>query len=146
MMKIFNGLYTKSVKILLDHTWIFILVLTVASLLLRLWHLGYIKDQIFDEVYFVTFAKNYLTHVEFFDIHPPLGKLIIATGIKIFGDTQFGWRIMPAIFGTLMIPLMYLSGKELINKTAGIFAAIILALDGLFLVYSRSGLIDIFLS
>ena len=132
-------------KEILKETWFFILVLTIASFLLRLMYLGSIKEEIFDEVYFVQFAKNYLSGTSFFDIHPPLGKLILAVGIKIFSG-QFGWRIMPAIFGTALIPLGYLTGKELAGKVVGIFTALILALDGMILVYSRVGLIDIFLA
>lgn len=130
---------------ILEHTWFFLAILIIASFLLRIWHLGAIKEDIFDEVYFVKFAKNYLNGVSFFDIHPPLGKLILALGIKIFGDTHFGWRIMPAIFGSAVIFLGYLAGKELKNKIVGLFTALILALDGMILVYSRVGLMDIFI-
>lgn len=133
-------------KFFLDRPWIIILVLSLFSLALRLYHLSNIKDLIFDEVYFVDFAKKYLSHTEFFDIHPPLGKLIIALGIKIFGDTQFGWRIMSAIFGTALIPLVYLTAKELGGKTVGLLTVLIISFDGMLLVYSRLGLLDILLS
>lgn len=133
-------------KFLFDRPWIFIAILTVLSLAIRLFQIGKINSLIFDEVYFVAFAKNYLSGTSFFDIHPPLGKLIIALGIKIFDDTPFGWRAMSAIFGTVLIPLIYLAGKELAGKTVGLFAALIVALDGMILVYSRLGLMDIFLA
>ena len=123
-----------------------LIFIVIASFLLRIWHLGRIGEQIFDEVYFVQFAKNYLTGVSFFDIHPPLGKLIIALGLKIFGETSFTWRVMPAIFGTLLIIVGYLTGKEISSRIMGLLVAIIFALDGLLLVYSRTGLIDIFLA
>lgn len=141
-------------KEILEQTWFFVILITLACFVIRIWQLAAIKDQIFDEVYFVEFAKNYLSGKTFFDIHPPLGKLILALGIKMFSG-QFGWRIMPAIFGTLLIPLGYLAAKELMMtsaktniksaKIAGLFAALILAFDGMLLVYSRVGLIDIFL-
>src|SRR3990167_5014776 len=148
IMSIVPNKFKSSISLLgreiLRNAWLFILVLTLLSFLLRLWHLGAIKEEIFDEVYFVNFAKNYLTGTNFFDIHPPLGKLILAIGIKTFNG-QLGWRIMAVIFGTALIPLGYLTGKEIANKTVGIFTALILALDGMLLVYSRVGLIDIFL-
>jgi len=133
-------------KFFLDRPWIIVLVLSLFSLALRLYHLVNIKDLIFDEVYFVDFAKKYLSHTEFFDIHPPLGKLIIALGIKIFGDTQFGWRIMSALFGTALIPLVYLTARELGGKTVGLLTVLIVSFDGMLLVYSRLGLLDVLLS
>lgn len=133
------------IKEILDHTWFFVALIMVGSFLLRIWHLGAIKEEIFDEVYFVRFAQNYLSGTSFFDIHPPLGKLIIALGLKTLGDGHFAWRIMPAIFGTAVILLGYLIGKELKNKIVGLFAALILAFDGMILVYSRVGLMDIFM-
>ena len=126
----------------------FIIILAsilLISFLIRIWQLGRIGELIFDEVYFVNFSRNYLAGISFFDIHPPLGKLLIALPIKFFEDTSFTWRIAPAIFGTLLILLGYLSGKEISNRTTGIFVALIMALDGMLLVYSRAGLIDIFL-
>ncbi len=44
--------------------------------------------------------------------HPPLGKLIQAAGIAIFGFDPFGWRIMGVIFATLMIVLSTCWGKS----------------------------------
>lgn len=120
-------------------------LLTVFSFVIRIVNIHKIGDMIFDEVYFVNFAKNYLNGVSFFDIHPPLGKLILAVSIKFFGDTSTGWRIMPAIFGTFTIPLAYITGKEFMNKNVGLLFATILSFDGMLLVYSRTGLIDIFL-
>lgn len=126
-------------------TWIVILLILLLAFVIRIWQIDKVSEFIFDEVYFVKFAQNYLSGASFFDIHPPLGKLIIALGIIIFGDNPFGWRIMPAIFGTLTILAVYLSGKELGGKIMGFFAASILFFDGMILVYSRTGLIDIFL-
>lgn len=137
-----------NIKAYWQKNWIVLALISIVivSFLLRIWNLGRIGDQIFDEVYFVKFAENYLNGVTFFDIHPPLGKLIIALGLKLFSDTSFTWRIMPAIFGTLLIILGYFTGKELSSKITGLYVAAILALDGMILVYSRTGLIDIFLT
>lgn len=123
-----------------------VLFFTVFAFAFRIYHLANIKDLVFDEVYFVDFARKYLSGTEFFDIHPPLGKLIIALGIKIFGDTQFGWRITSVIFGTALIPLGYFAAKELGGKIVGLFTVVILSLDGMLLAYSRLGLLDILLA
>lgn len=123
----------------------YLVLIIIFSFIIRIWHLGQIKKLIFDELYFVNFARNYINHVSFFDIHPPLGKLIIASAIKLLGDTQTSWRIPEVIIGTLFIGLIYLVGTELKNKTVGLITALLIAFDGIFLVYSRVGLMDIFL-
>ncbi len=45
---------------------------------LRLWGLGQLHTLVFDEVYYVPFALDYLDHIPRFDAHPPLGKYLIA--------------------------------------------------------------------
>ncbi|TSC65135.1 MAG: dolichyl-phosphate-mannose-protein mannosyltransferase, partial [Candidatus Berkelbacteria bacterium Gr01-1014_85] len=98
---------------------------------------------VFDEVYFPKMASQYLAGESFFDIHPPLGKLLIALGIQSFGDSYLGWRVVPAIFGTILPVLAYrltrvFSGSRLM----GLILALFLLTDGLFVVYARLGLMD----
>src|SRR6266403_4533446 len=70
---------------------------------------------VFDEVYFKAFASHYLDGHYYFDIHPPLGKLILAgfghlTGLKadtMLSGTALNLRILPAIAGILLVPLMW---------------------------------------
>lgn len=45
---------------------------------LRLWRLGIPPVPVFDEIYFSTFAAQDALGEPYFDIHPPLGKLILA--------------------------------------------------------------------
>lgn len=79
--------------------------------------------------------------------HPPLGKYFIALGIILFGNDSFGWRIPSAIAGAIGIVIAYRLGLVLTNRPAvGILAAGLLLLDGLYFVYSRMGLIDIYLA
>ena len=51
---------------------------TLISLALRLYRISEPRQVVFDEVHFGGFASNYLKGTYFFDVHPPLGKLIIA--------------------------------------------------------------------
>ena len=53
--------------------------------------------------------------------HPPLGKIIITLGVKLFGMTAFGWRFMGILFGILMIPLIYMLVKNLFDSTTVAF-------------------------
>ncbi|WP_071518595.1 phospholipid carrier-dependent glycosyltransferase [Geitlerinema sp. PCC 9228] len=139
------------------------------SLVLRFWHISQFNQLVFDEVYFATFANNYLTQTEFFDTHPPLGKYLIAVGIWVgqhlpFPETPtntetgslltpFDYRWMNAAVGSF-VPLLvggiaYQLGRwrwQLPQaQTYAIAAALLVALDGLFLVESRYALINIYL-
>jgi dolichyl-phosphate-mannose--protein O-mannosyl transferase len=124
------------------------------ALLMRLWHLGTPKGFIFDEVYYAQNAHSLALHgVELngkgladFIVHPPVGKWLIAIGIKVFGFNEFGWRFSSAVIGSLSISLIYLVAKKLFNSTLISCSAAILTLaDGLHLVHSRTALLDIFL-
>jgi len=124
------------------------------ALVLRLLNLGTPKGFIFDEVYYVDGARDYLAHgVEVtgsepeFVVHPPVGKWLIALGIKIFGDNEFGWRFMGALLGSVMVLLIALIAQRLFrNSFLTISASALLAMDGLALVHSRTALLDIYLS
>ncbi|MFM8446017.1 MAG: dolichyl-phosphate-mannose--protein mannosyltransferase [Actinomycetota bacterium] len=121
--------------------------------MLRFWNLGTPDSLVFDEVYYVDGARDYLAGgVEVtngaaeFVVHPPLGKWLIALGIALFGDTSTGWRIASAVIGTLSIALIYLVAKRLFNSDyLALVAAGLMTIDGLHLVMSRTALLDIFL-
>ena len=124
------------------------------ALLLRLLNLGTPKGFIFDEVYYVDGARDYLKYgVEVtgadpeFVVHPPVGKWLIALGIKIFGDNEFGWRFMGALLGSVMVIFIALITQRLFrNNFLTISASALIAMDGLALVHSRTALLDIYLS
>ena len=135
-------------------TRIYVGAIALISLALRLINLGTPKGFVFDEVYYVDGARDYLAHgVEVssdgpeFVVHPPVGKWLIAAGIKIFGDSEFGWRFSGAILGTAMIVLIALIAQRLFRNSFLTFAAsFLMAADVLALVHSRTALLDIFLS
>jgi dolichyl-phosphate-mannose--protein O-mannosyl transferase len=135
-------------------TRIYVGAIALISLALRLVNLGTPKGFVFDEVYYVDGARDYLAYgVEVtadapeFVVHPPVGKWLIAIGIKIFGDNEFGWRFSGAILGTAMIVLIALIAQRLFrNSFLTIAASFLMAADGLALVHSRTALLDIFLS
>ena len=130
------------------------LVIAIAAFLLRIINLGSTKGFIFDEVYYVDGARDFLKYgVEVtgaspeFIVHPPVGKWLIAGGIQIFGDNEFGWRFAAALFGTLLILLFARLVHVLFYSPllTGLAAAL-MALDGLLLVHSRTALLDLFLT
>jgi dolichyl-phosphate-mannose--protein O-mannosyl transferase len=135
--------------------WITAIGIAAIAFALRIWHLASIKGFIFDELYYAKDAHSLLLHgVELdsasgkaaFVVHPPVGKWLIAAGIKLFGFNEFGWRFSAAIIGTASVLLMYFTAKKLFNSyllSAG--SALLISLDGLHLVHSRTALLDIFL-
>ncbi len=130
------------------------LLIAAISLVLRLINLGVPKGYIFDEVYYVDGAKDFLKYgVEVtgdkpeFIVHPPVGKWLIAFGMKIFGNNEFGWRFATAIFGTLLI-LVFARLVHVLFYSPLLTAlgSSLMAMDGLLLVHSRTALLDLFLT
>lgn len=109
---------------------------------------SYKSDTIFDEIYFARTAyQNIIGEAPFEYTHPPLGKLLIATGILTFGLNTIGWRIIPFIFGIAMIPIMYIFGKRIFKNRFGAFiSAFLMSFDSMHFVLSRIGMTDIILS
>jgi dolichyl-phosphate-mannose--protein O-mannosyl transferase len=130
------------------------ILIALASFVLRIINLGLPKGFVFDEVYYVDGARDLLkygvevdgTNPEFI-VHPPVGKWLIASGIKLFGDTEFGWRFASAVFGTLLILLFArLIHVLFYSPLLTALGAALMALDGLLLVHSRTALLDLFLT
>jgi dolichyl-phosphate-mannose-protein mannosyltransferase len=104
----------------------------------------YMTETMFDEIYFVRTAEQYLNIQSPYEwTHPPLGKIIIAIGIAAVGFNPFGWRIMGVIFAMLLIPLMYLLGKKLFGSWIGGFsAAFLFTFDFMHFSMARMGTAD----
>lgn len=130
------------------------ILIAIGAFFLRVINLGNPKGFVFDEVYYVDGARDYLRYgVEVagskpeFVVHPPIGKWCIAFGIKIFGDSEFGWRIAAAIAGTLIILIAARLAHELFySPFLTAITAALMAFDGLLLVHSRTALLDLFLT
>jgi dolichyl-phosphate-mannose--protein O-mannosyl transferase len=130
------------------------ILIAIGAFFLRVINLGNPKGFVFDEVYYVDGARDYLRYgVEVagskpeFVVHPPIGKWCIALGIKIFGVSEFGWRIAAAVAGTLIILIAARLAHELFySPFLTAITAALMAFDGLLLVHSRTALLDLFLT
>ncbi|MFI6296018.1 dolichyl-phosphate-mannose--protein mannosyltransferase [Nonomuraea sp. NPDC050790] len=91
-------------------------------------------------------AQDALDKCASYVVHPPLGKWMIGFGEWLFGMNPYGWRVAAAIVGTLSILVIARLARRMTRSTLlGCFAGLLLALDGLHFVLSRTALLDIFL-
>ncbi|PJE51344.1 MAG: hypothetical protein COV29_01150 [Candidatus Yanofskybacteria bacterium CG10_big_fil_rev_8_21_14_0_10_36_16] len=140
----------------------YIIILLVVSFAVHLIYFGYPNSVVFDEVHFGKFVSNYLSGEYYFDIHPPLGKLLISGVAKLVGfepDFDFAsigdefpnslyiWlRLLPTIAGIILSVVIFLLAMKLgLSPIMSFVAGILVSLDNLFLVQSRFILLDLFL-
>ena len=135
-----------------NSTWAYrsVFVLSVVTILIglwaRVWKLGFPGQKIWDEIYFPVMARKFLEGTYQFDLHPPLGKFIIAVGIALLGDTPVGWRLMPLLFGVALIPLGAALGWYLMReRVAALLLAAFIAGETFLIAYSRVGIMDLIL-
>ena len=105
---------------------------------------SYLNSSYFDEIYHARTAWEHIADRKPYEItHPPLGKLIIGLGIRLFGMTPFGWRFSGVLFGVLMLPLLYCLLKWMLNSTVVAFCtASVFALDFMHFTQTRIATID----
>ncbi len=132
-----------------------IVALFFISFAVRVLGLGAINQVVFDEVHFGKFVSSYCcTHERFFDIHPPVGKLLIAGGAYALGyrgeflfdsigqhytnTSIFGLRIVPALAGALLpIIIVVLLRQAGVSHLISLVGGLAVALDNAFIVESR---------
>jgi len=67
-----------------------------------------------------------------FSPHPPLVSLSVRCGLAVFGQGTLGLRAASLVFGTCIIVLAYLLGREMYDRATGLWAAALLACCPLF--------------
>jgi dolichyl-phosphate-mannose-protein mannosyltransferase len=130
-----------------------LLAVTFVAALIRLVRLDEPPVIVFDETYYAKDACWYVTasqdlcgiEGEQTGIHPPLGKWLMAVGVKLFGYDAFGWRIAAAVAGVITVALLYVLARKLLRSTsAATLTAGLLAFDFLHFVQSRVAMLDVF--
>lgn len=128
-----------------------LLALIIAALITRLWNLFQPNAVVFDEVYFKAFAAHYLDGHYYFDIHPPLVKLLLALYAHTLGlspsamlnGTAVTLRVLPALAGALLVPLIWGILRRLgASRPFAFLGALLILLDNALLVESRFILMD----
>ncbi len=120
---------------------------------------------VFDELHFANFITNHLAGTYYFDIHPPLAKIILAESANLFGlapDLGFEYekigkeyshpefyqfiRLIVTFFGFLLPLCLYFLARELFHdKWIAFIAGFLAVFENALLVHSRYILTDIFL-
>lgn len=129
--------------------------LFVLSFITRIWRLDSPKGIVFDELHYGKYAGLYMQNTFFFDSQPPLGKQLIALAAYLAGfDGNFKFdrigtpydpivpvsamRVVPAFFGSLLMPTVYNLLVELgLSHYAGALAAFLMIFDNAILAQSR---------
>lgn len=137
----------------------------VLAAVLRLWRLGSPNFLVFDEKYYVRYAGSLLrygfetqwtspddgsadpavlTGAPVLQQHPPLGKWLVALGMRLFGvDDPVGWRVVVALLGVVLVALTMLVALQLFRSwSVAVLAGGLLAIDGNAIVMSRTAMLD----
>lgn len=136
-------------------------LVTAIGLIVRFWSISEPREVVFDEVHFGKFASYYLQRTYFFDVHPPLAKMMIAAvgwlvgydGSFKFDDIGYSYdtyhapfiayRSLSAILGILTIPVVFQTMKELNFKAITCFiAGFLIAVDNAHVTETRLILLD----
>jgi len=136
-----------------------VLIIIILSLVTHFLFFGFPAETVFDEVHFGKFISGYFTGEYFFDIHPPLGKLLISgagfmsgfnPGFSFqsigneYSDNFYMWlRLLPLIAGVLLPLIIYFLARELrFSKMASFVAGLFIILENSLLTQSLFILLD----
>lgn len=139
-----------------------IILLLALGLFTRFFFFGHPAETVFDEVHFGKFVSGYYTREYFFDIHPPLGKLMIAGFAKLSGfKPEFAFaeigdeypnkqyitlRALPNLAGGLLPLVIYLLIVEMgLSRQAAFFGGLFIVFENAILTQSHYILMDSFL-
>lgn len=134
-------------------------IYTLLSCWTRFHKIGKANFVVWDEAHFGKFGSHYLKREFYFDVHPPLGKMLVGlTGLLAGYDGHFEFksgstypeevpyvamRVMTAMFGVAMVPLGWYTAVELgLSRRACHLVALMVLCDVAWLCISRFILLD----
>lgn len=145
------------------NNWVAPLLILSVSAYVRVYGIDRAYKVVWDEAHFGKFGSHYLKHEFYFDVHPPLGKLLVALlgylagydGLFTFesgnaypmNDRSFyKMRLFNCAFGILCAPLAYWTARELnFSLLTTWLVALSVAFEMLSLTLSKFILLDLML-
>ncbi|XBW35091.1 hypothetical protein QEN19_000653 [Hanseniaspora menglaensis] len=143
---------------LLEYILIFSII--TITVIIRMKDLEYPDSVVFDEVHFGKFAAQYITGTYFFDVHPPLSKMMFAFvgylgGFKgdflfenigdFFPQTTpyYAMRLFASLCGAITCILMYLTLRSSgVKPVIGLVGTLLFIWENSFVTISRYILLD----
>ena len=145
-------------------TWLALLVVAGAASLTYVLNFSYPAVPFWDERYYIVTAQKYLHGVYFIDLHPPLGKLLVALGERLFGQnaatTQFldvtyyatdipvgfsfvGFRVFPVLLASLTAPLLFTLFLTITRaRTIAMLLSGLYLFDNALIVHQRGAMLE----
>ena len=71
------------------------------------------------------------------DIHPPLYYWLLSLWTKVFGDSEIAMRSLSALWGLLLVWLVYQIASRLFDKRTALIAALFAAINPFLIAYSQ---------
>ncbi|XP_046641821.1 protein O-mannosyl-transferase 2-like isoform X1 [Daphnia pulicaria] len=139
--------------------WRVFALLMIATVATRFYKLDQPDHVCWDEAHFGKYANFYINRTFFFDVHPPLGKMLIGLfgyldgyngsfhfdkpGDKFEDHQYMGMRIGCAVMGALLVPLSFLTVWEMtFSLPASTLSGLLILLDHGMLTLNRFILLD----
>lgn len=117
----------------------------LATLALRLPGLDRPRIFVFDEIFYATQGWEVSRHgvEQGTVVHPPLAKWLLAAGIRVFGFSPWGWRIVPLLAGVVVVMATIVAAYRLIgSEVAAGVAGLVVLTDGIAFTTGRLALLD----
>lgn len=137
-------------KLLKSHWPILLLILLFSFLIF--YRIDWLTLANWDEAWYGSIARNIAQTGNFMKMnwngkiyyhHPPLGFMLMALSIKLFGITEFAVRFTSAFLGLGSIILIFLVGKKFFkNNLVGFASSLVLGTSVWYLIRTRSGDLD----